>query len=167
MKFILTCESFYLTTLIPDSFRNYFYVLSICTIIYEKLQASRIIKQRSSSYAKINSFFKSYLSGWTFRPSMGSKWTRPLPVLESAQTAFKLPVRLVSTRPLSAAPTLATTVSHALTRWAPPRLLCPVSVYVEFGAEAGDTITLTNTLGTGTYNWNILARQISCTSPWK
>ena len=142
-------------------------MLSICTIIYEKLQASRIIKQRSSSYAKINSFFKSYLSGWTFRPSMGSKWTRPLPVLESAQTAFKLPVRLVSTHPLSVAPTQATTVSYNVTHWTILSVLCPVSVYVEFGAVGSDTISLTNTLSTGTYNWNILARQISCTSPWK
>ena len=46
-------------------------------------------------------------------------------------------------------------------------VMCFIKVYVEFGAVAGDTITLTNTLGTGTYNWNILARQISCTSPWK
>ena len=98
---------------------------------------------------------------------MGSKWTRPLPVLESAQTAFKLPVRLVSTRPLYAAPTQATTVSHAVTHWTSPSLLCPVSVYVEFGAVAGDTITLTNTLTTGTYNWNILVRQIACNSPWR
>ena len=43
----------------------------------------------------------------------------------------------------------------------------PIQVYVEFGAAAGDTIVITNTLATGTYNWNILARQISCTADWK
>ena len=40
-------------------------------------------------------------------------------------------------------------------------------MYVEFGAEAGDEVTLTNTLTTGTYNWNILVRQIACNSPWR
>ena len=42
------------------------------------------------------------------------------------------------------------------------------SVYVEFGAAAGDTITLTNTFADLTAkSWNILARQIACTSRWK
>ena len=46
-------------------------------------------------------------------------------------------------------------------------VICFIEVYVEFGAVAGDTITLTNTLTTGTYNWNILVRQIACNSPWR
>ena len=39
-------------------------------------------------------------------------------------------------------------------------------MYVEFGAAAADTITLTNTLGstTSTLKWNILAQQISCSA---
>ena len=42
------------------------------------------------------------------------------------------------------------------------------SVYVEFGAAAGDTITLTNTFTDLTAkSWNILARQIACTASWK
>jgi len=41
-------------------------------------------------------------------------------------------------------------------------------MYVEFGANSGDTVTITNTLSAaGTYSWNILARQISCTAAWK
>ena len=43
-----------------------------------------------------------------------------------------------------------------------------MSVYVEFGAASGDTITLTTLYGdTSTKQWNILARQIACTSDWK
>ena len=43
-----------------------------------------------------------------------------------------------------------------------------ISVYVEFGAERGDTIELKTTYGdTSTKQWNILARQIACTSDWK
>ena len=42
------------------------------------------------------------------------------------------------------------------------------SVYVEFGAAAADSITLTNTFADLTAkSWNILARQISCTAAWK
>ena len=42
-------------------------------------------------------------------------------------------------------------------------------VYVEFGATATDTITLTNTWGdiTTAKTYNILARQIACTATWK
>merc|ERR550532_3259149 len=41
-------------------------------------------------------------------------------------------------------------------------------MYVEFGAAAGDSIDLTSTFADlGTYSWNILARQISCTAAWK
>jgi len=42
-------------------------------------------------------------------------------------------------------------------------------MYVEFGATSTDTISLTTTYGatTSTLKWNILARQISCTSTWK
>ena len=54
-------------------------------------------------------------TGLTSRPSMASKWTLPQLGLESVPTVFRLPVRLVSTRPLYAAPTQATTVSHAVT----------------------------------------------------
>ena len=43
-----------------------------------------------------------------------------------------------------------------------------ISVYVEFGAASGDTIELKTTYGdTSTKQWNILARQIACTSDWK
>jgi len=41
-------------------------------------------------------------------------------------------------------------------------------MYVEFGAAAADSITLTNTFADLTAkSWNILARQISCTAAWK
>ena len=41
-------------------------------------------------------------------------------------------------------------------------------VYVEFGADSTDSITLKNTYGdTSTKSWNILARQIACTATWK
>merc|ERR1712037_518152 len=40
-------------------------------------------------------------------------------------------------------------------------------MYVEFGATATDSITLKHTLDTTQKNWNILARQISCTASWK
>merc|ERR1712183_113470 len=41
-------------------------------------------------------------------------------------------------------------------------------MYVEFGAASGDTIELKTTYGdTSSKQWNILARQIACTSDWK
>ena len=41
-------------------------------------------------------------------------------------------------------------------------------VYVEFGTTSTDSITLKHSYGdTSTKSWNILARQISCTSSWK
>ena len=43
-----------------------------------------------------------------------------------------------------------------------------LQVYVEFGASATDSVTLTHTYGdTTTKSWNILARQIACTAAWK
>ena len=56
-----------------------------------------------------------YPTGLTSKPSMALKWTLPQLGLESVPTVSRLPVRLVSTRLLYAAPTLATTVSHAVT----------------------------------------------------
>ena len=48
------------------------------------------------------------------------------------------------------------------------KLSLSLSVYVEFGANSDDSVTITNTLSAaGTYSWNILARQISCTAAWK
>ena len=48
--------------------------------------------------------------------------------------------------------------------------LC-LSVYVEFGAGATDTVTLTNTYRSGglttAKTFNILLRQISCTASYK
>ena len=43
----------------------------------------------------------------------------------------------------------------------------PIQVYVEFGTSSGDSVTLTHTLDTTSKTWNILARQIACTSSWK
>merc|ERR1712048_542281 len=40
-------------------------------------------------------------------------------------------------------------------------------MYVEFGAASTDSITLKHTLDTASKTWNILARQIACTSTWK
>ena len=41
-------------------------------------------------------------------------------------------------------------------------------VYVEFGTSATDSVTLKHTYGdTSSKQWNILARQISCTASWK
>jgi len=40
-------------------------------------------------------------------------------------------------------------------------------MYVEFGASATDSITLTTTYTATTKTWNILARQIACTAAWK
>merc|ERR1711990_215516 len=41
-------------------------------------------------------------------------------------------------------------------------------MYVEFGAAATDSVTLKHTYGdTSSKTWNILARQIACTSSWK
>eukprot|EP00091_Calanus_sinicus_P024705 TRINITY_DN9017_c0_g1_i1.p1 TRINITY_DN9017_c0_g1~~TRINITY_DN9017_c0_g1_i1.p1 ORF type:complete len:111 (+),score=14.49 TRINITY_DN9017_c0_g1_i1:492-824(+) len=41
-------------------------------------------------------------------------------------------------------------------------------MYTEFGATSTDTITLTITYGTPlTKTWNVLLRQISCSSSWK
>ena len=46
-----------------------------------------------------------------------------------------------------------------------------ISVYVEFGNTATDKITVTNTWRSGglttAKTYNILLRQISCTSSWK
>merc|ERR1711992_107556 len=40
-------------------------------------------------------------------------------------------------------------------------------MYVEFGASSTDSITLQHTLDASQKSWNILARQIACTSSWK
>ena len=43
-----------------------------------------------------------------------------------------------------------------------------MSVYLEFGGSATDTIELKTTYGDLTSKqWNILARQIACTATWK
>merc|ERR1711874_669492 len=41
-------------------------------------------------------------------------------------------------------------------------------MYVEFGATSSDDVSLLTNYGdTSTKSWNILARQIACTSSWK
>jgi len=53
-----------------------------------------------------------------------------------------------------------------------PPAICGINtgyhMYVEFGATATDSVTLKHTYGdTSSKTWNILARQIACTSHWK
>ena len=95
-----------------------------------------------------------------------------LPLLELARTPSSPRDNLELIRPTSVAPILTTTVrwiddtSNALIEmWAP----FIISVYVEFGASATDSITLTNTWASTTSgkSYNILTRQIACDASWK